>query len=80
MRQPPYELDGRRRQIVLRTILEVARHRGWKVWAAHVRTNHVHVAISAEAIPEKVMTDPKAWASRRLREHFGEDAHRDRWT
>jgi len=26
------------------------------------------------------MADCKAWASRRLREEFGEDATRDRWT
>lgn len=26
------------------------------------------------------MRDLKAWASRRLRESFGEDADRDRWT
>ena len=26
------------------------------------------------------MNDFKAWASRRLRERFGEDADRDRWT
>lgn len=26
------------------------------------------------------MADLKAWASRRLREAFGEDADRDRWT
>lgn len=30
--------------------------------------------------PEKVVTDFKAWVSRRLREAFGESADRDRWT
>jgi REP element-mobilizing transposase RayT len=80
LRQPPYLLDAARRQVVLDTILEVARHRRWQVWAAHVRTNHIHVIVSAAAKPEKVMIDFKAWASRRLRERFGEDADRDRWT
>src|SRR5207244_7696574 len=69
-----------RRQVVLHTILEVARHRKWKIWAVHVRTNHVHIVVSAAVKPEKVMIDFKAWASRRLREAFGEDADRDRWT
>ena len=80
MRQPEYRLDAERRAVVLRTIREVARHREWAVLAVHVRTNHVHVVVTAAARPEKVMADFKAWASRRLRETFGEDADRDRWT
>jgi len=80
MRQPPYLLDGPRRTVVLRTIIEVAAHRKWRLWAAHVRTNHLHVVVAAADRPEKVMSDLKAWASRRLREAFGEEADRDRWT
>jgi REP element-mobilizing transposase RayT len=80
MRQPIYLLDPARREVVLRTILEVARHRKWKIWAVHVRTNHVHVIVTAPCKPEKVMIDFKAWASRRLREVFDEDHDRDRWT
>lgn len=80
MRQPPYVLDAPRRDVVLRTIREVAKHRKWRLWAVHVRSNHVHVVITAADKPEKVMSDLKAWASRRLREACGEDADRDRWT
>jgi REP element-mobilizing transposase RayT len=80
MRQPEYRLDERRRSIVLQTIREVAAHRKWKLWAVHVRTNHVHIVVAAAARPEKVMADFKAWASRRLREALGEEADRDRWT
>jgi REP element-mobilizing transposase RayT len=80
MRQPEYVLDEQRRAVVLRTLLEVARHRRWQIHAAHVRTNHVHVVVTAAVRPEKVMSDLKAWVSRRLREVFEEDAERDRWT
>jgi 7-carboxy-7-deazaguanine synthase (Cx14CxxC type) len=80
MRQGEYRLDEPRRQCVLKTIREVAEHRRWRLWAVHVRTNHVHVVITAEAKPEKVMSDLKAWCSRRLREQFGELSDRDRWT
>jgi REP element-mobilizing transposase RayT len=79
MRQEAYALDKMRRSIVLRTIKEVAAHRKWKLWAVHVRTNHVHVVITAECRPEKVMADLKAWCSRRLREACGESSDRDRW-
>src|SRR5262245_42903381 len=80
LRQEPYFLDEARRSVVLRTIREVAAHRGWKLWAVHVRTNHVHIVLTAASKPEKVMADFKAWASRRLREACGESADRDRWT
>ncbi len=79
MRQEPYVLDELRRQVVLRTIKEVAAHRKWKLWAVHVRSNHVHVVISADCKPEKVMADLKAWCSRRLREACNESSDRDRW-
>jgi REP element-mobilizing transposase RayT len=80
MRQEAYSLDGARRAVVLRTILEVAAHRRWQLWAVHVRTNHVHIVVTAADKPEKVMANFKSWASRRLREAFGEAADRDRWT
>jgi REP element-mobilizing transposase RayT len=80
LRQEPYVLDQLRRRVVLRTIKEVAAHRKWRLWAAHVRTKHVHVAVTAECRPEKVMVDLKAWCSRRLREACNESSDRDRWT
>jgi REP element-mobilizing transposase RayT len=80
MRQPEYRLDEARRGVVLKTIVEVASHRKWKLWAAHVRSNHAHVVVTSPDKPEKVMMDLKAWASRRLREAFQEEADRDRWT
>ncbi len=80
MRQPEYRLDDGRRAIVLKTLLEVAAHRKWQMLAAHVRSNHLHIVVRTAEKPEKVMADFKAWASRRLREAFGEDAARDRWT
>jgi len=80
MRQRPYVLDELRRHIVLRTIKDVAAHRQWRLWAVHVRSNHVHVVITAACKPEKVMVDFKAWCSRRLREACDESPDRDRWT
>ncbi len=80
LRQEAYVLDEVRRPVVLRTIHEVAAHRTWQLWAAHVRSNHVQVVMTAPCKPEKVMADLKAWCSRRLREAFQESSDRDRWT
>ncbi|MBI2767326.1 MAG: transposase [Chloroflexi bacterium] len=51
-----------------RTILEVCETRGWNLFAINVRTNHVHVVVTATAPPERVLNDFKAWCTRRLRE------------
>ena len=66
MDQAPYDLDQIRRDNVLEAIQEVYAHRGWSLLAAHVRSSHVHTVVEAEAPPERVMRDFKAYASRRL--------------
>ena len=78
--QPPYELDAPRRRVVLLTIQEVCRHRGWSLLAAHVRSNHVHVVVTAEVTPEKLMNDFKAYASRALNALGVDRDNRKRWT
>jgi len=65
---PIMRLDQRSQQVVLSTFREVSQFRHWRLWAAHIRTEHVHVVIEAEARPEKVVVDLKARATRLLRE------------
>jgi REP element-mobilizing transposase RayT len=79
MHQAPYLLDPDRRAIVLDALREVCLHHGWKLWAAHVRTNHVHVVAEADVRPEKIMHACKSYASRTLN-HLGIDGpDRMRW-
>ncbi len=79
MDQPPYLMDQVRRDAVLRAIQEVCTYREWNLLAAHVRSNHVHAVVEAEAEPERVMNDLKAYASRLLN-RMGVDApDRKRW-
>ncbi|MCU1234132.1 MAG: hypothetical protein JWP63_2099 [Candidatus Solibacter sp.] len=79
MDQPPYHLDSLRRDAVLEAIHEVCTYRGWSLLAAHVRTNHVHTVVDAEAEPERVMADFKTYASRRLNRMRVDDSGRKRW-
>src|SRR5690348_3946559 len=62
MNDAPYTLDANRRKIVLESLREVCSHRRWDLLAAHVRSNHVHLVLEAEARPEKIMGDLKAYA------------------
>ena len=64
MGQPPFFLDTESRAAVLEALHEVCASRDWTLFAAHVRTNHVHTVVEAGVSPEKVMNAFKAYASR----------------
>src|SRR5215216_1710187 len=56
MTEPPYYLSTDPiRRAVLDVLIEVCRHRGWFLHAAHVRTTHVHLVVSGDAAPEKML-------------------------
>jgi hypothetical protein len=79
MDQLPYSLDGHRRATVLGALREVCLHHSWILWAAHVRTNHVHTVLEADARPEMVMHAFKAYASRALNRLGSDSPNRKRW-
>ncbi len=79
MNHLPYVMDSESRAMSLQALTEVCSHRGWNLFAAHVRTNHVHVIVEAEVPPEKVMNDCKAYASRALNRIEGGEPGRRRW-
>ena len=64
-------LSPSQRQVVDKVIVDHCRIRGWLLHARNVRTNHVHVVVSAALDPKTVREQFKAWASRRLSELAG---------
>lgn len=68
------------RRIVGDAICEVCRVRAWTLVALNVRTNHVHLVVSAAAPPRLMMTSFKAWATRALRQARLADGSRRLWT
>ncbi len=80
MDQPAYQLDAPRRNLVLRAIQDVCAHRRWRLLAAHVRSSHVHVVVTADHPPEKVMNDFKAYTSRALNAAGIDSPGRKRWS
>jgi len=73
-------LDEQRRAVVDRTIREVCEHRGWDLHACNVRSNHVHVVVTAACPPEKAMNAFKSWSTRRLREAHLLGPHTKPWS
>jgi REP element-mobilizing transposase RayT len=62
-RQASRTLDDFQRAVVLAAIQEVCAFRDWELLAAHARTNHVHVVVSAPGMPKRIMADFKHRAS-----------------
>ena len=79
MTDPPYVLEETARTIVRDAIAGYCQEKNWKLLALHVRTNHVHLVVSADREPGRLMSDLKARASRELR-RSGTDANDKRWT
>jgi REP element-mobilizing transposase RayT len=69
MKHLPVLLNDLARETVSRTIQAHCELRKWELHATNVRSNHVHVVVSVgEISPEKVISQLKAWTTRRLRE------------
>jgi REP element-mobilizing transposase RayT len=79
MDQPPYGMDPTRRAAVLAAMVERCSERHWSLRAAHVRTNHVHIVVDADILPERIMNDLKSYASRCLNRLGLDDHDRKRW-
>ena len=79
MGQSAYVIDLKRAQIILTAMLETCAFRAWHVYSIHVRTNHVHAVLGGDAEPERMLTDLKAYASRKLNELGLDPPEAKRW-
>ena len=79
MAETTFVLSEAHRRLVEGTIREHCRLRNWALHAISVRTNHVHVALTATGYrPEAACEQFKSWCTRRLK---GEAPARTRfWT
>ena len=67
MKSPPFEMDAAARSVVKEAIREVCAFRNYGLFALNVRTNHVHLVVSACWAPGFMMNAFKSYATRRLR-------------
>lgn len=77
----PYYMDEPRRKIALQALVDWARKKEWKLWAVHVRSNHIHIVITALGKEvERVMNELKAAISRKMNRAYPTEASQTRWT
>ncbi len=60
-------LDAKERDVVLDAILSQCDFRRWFAHTVHVRSNHIHIVVSALEKPEKIMSTFKSYSTRALR-------------
>ena len=69
MREDVFLLTISDRKVVEETIGDHCEIRGWELHALNVRSNHLHVVVTAgENSPEKVVAELKTWCTRKLKE------------
>jgi len=74
-------LDAAMRRVAEAALVEICRVRKWSLWAVAVRSNHVHVVVTApEYDPEVVRDQLKAKATKELREVFPVWVDRPVWS
>lgn len=67
MKHPPLVLDNAQRAVAHRALVELCAERGWDLHVLNVRTNHVHLVVTAAEQVETVMGTMKGRATRELR-------------
>jgi len=75
--EAPVTLTLERQNVVEEAIVEHCRFRGWTLHAVNVRTNHVHLVVTAGADPDDVAEKLKSRCSRFL--NLLPSGHRDHW-
>ncbi|MCK5920935.1 MAG: transposase, partial [Methylococcales bacterium] len=68
LKHPVVMFDEKMRRAILEAIMERCLWKQWHLYAAHVRSNHVHVIVNSTDPIDKVMASLKAWATRKLRQ------------
>lgn len=80
MRQhEPYVMGDVQRDAVMAAVREVCEFRGWDLLAVHVRQTHVHIVVSGESAPDRMITTFKAYSTRRLEQAEREERVGPRW-
>jgi REP element-mobilizing transposase RayT len=79
MKEAPVVLDPKRREIAEAAVRQACREFRWTLHALEVRSNHVHVVVTAsDASPGKVMGILKVRGTQAL-DALGKADNRDRW-
>ena len=67
LKNQPVILNKMQRKTALEAILQVCNYHNWFAHAVHVRSNHIHIVVYGKEMPEKMMAQFKAYATRAIK-------------
>jgi REP element-mobilizing transposase RayT len=67
LKSPPVLLNASHRKIVLDGIMKHCDVRQWKLFAVHVRSNHVHIVVRSNKSADQTVSELKTWPTRMLK-------------
>jgi REP element-mobilizing transposase RayT len=73
-------LTDEQRQAVLTAIKNTCQHNNWQLFAAHVRSNHIHLIVKSGSPPEKIMSTLKSFSTKALNKQRGTKRNKTYWT
>ncbi len=79
LKHKPFILAENQREVVKISIQEVCEHRGYKLQAINVRSNHIHTVVSAQVKPKLIIEAFKSYSTRKLRENSLADQETKVW-
>jgi REP element-mobilizing transposase RayT len=82
LKGPPIYVGAEHAEILIRQFSETTAFRKWKILAAAVMANHIHLVVETpdDADPTKVLGDFKAYGARALTARFGKPQSGTWWT
>ena len=69
-KESAFIMNAAERETVLQSIIDTCNYSQWHLYAAHVRSNHLHIVLKSEKEPEKIAISLKAYATRYLKKHY----------
>lgn len=69
-------LDNGQSHTVLQSVIETCQYNHWTLYAAHVRTNHLHIVLTAENTAEHAMGKLKCYGTKNLKKNHPELSER----
>ena len=73
-------LNETKRDTVLQSIVEATQYYNWYLYAAHVRSNHVHILLRTEESSKTVAPKIKSFATKLLKKHHADIPDQKFWT
>lgn len=71
-KEQAFLMNASQRATVLQAVINTCRFANWHLHAANIRSNHMHIVVTALKEPEKVAVSFKAYATRYLKQNYPE--------